>query len=562
MKVALVTTPSSVRSGIGDYTRHLVPYLREHCEVQVFVDPAFSGRAWLESSGERARGADELNPRAFDQIVYQLGNERSHAFMPRMIRALGGTVVQHDWVLFDLALATFPALARGGAKGHALALREGGLRQARVYLRNWIERRRQRRRPAPLRDASELEGTLLYGWHEPEADGRWTTDHAGLRIPDDQVEEVRFEIRADRGREIAISEEGRLLFRGSAGVHRMRSARRDRPLLLLSTDGIRVTKEQRRHGDSRRLGCFVQRIAWRGARGERELDLRSPCALRETMINLARDRFELPLNRSVVRFADAFIVHSQYVGERILRERNAATPIGVVHHGAERRWKDEDRRETRRKLGLDGAWLDSFLVASFGGVQYHKRIESALQALALARQSRGDVRLVLAGSLDGEFDPRPLTAKLGLEDAVRFTGFVPEEKGWEWLHAGDVALNLRGPSSGGTSGGIFQAFSVGRPVIASDAAEQKELPDSCTVKVPLDGVEVEALARTLVELRDDPHRRAELEAAARRFVDEECHWGIVAKRYVEHLESFPRARSARRRLVARAHRARFSPKRA
>ncbi len=560
MKVALVTTPSSVRSGIGDYTRHLVPYLREHCEVQVFVDPTSSDRAWPDWIGERARGTDELDPRAFDQILYQLGNERSHAFMPRMIRELGGTVVQHDWVLFDLALATFPGLARGGVKGHALALREGGLRQARVYNRNWIERRRQRNRPTALHDASRLEGTLLYGWHEPEADGRWTADHACLRIPDDEVEEVRFDIRADRGREISISEDGSLLSRGGAGVHCVRSAPRDRPLLLLSTEGIKVTKEQRRHGDSRRLGCFVQRIAWKGARGEREVDLQSPCTLCETTINLARDRFELPLNRSVVRFADAFIVHSRYVEERILNERNAATPIAVVHHGAERRWKNEDRRETRRKLGLEGAWLDSFLVTSFGGVQFHKRISKALQALALARRSRSDVRLVLAGSLDGEFDPQALTAKLGLEDAVLFTGFVPEESGWEWLHAGDLALNLRGPSSGGTSGGIFQAFSVGRPVIASNAAEQKELPDSCTLKVPLEDGEVEELARTLVELRDDPRRRAELEAAARRFVEEECHWSIVAKRYVEHLETFPRARSARRRLVARTHRARFAAK--
>jgi hypothetical protein len=37
MKVAFVTTPPSVRSGIGDYARHLLPYLREHCDVEVFV---------------------------------------------------------------------------------------------------------------------------------------------------------------------------------------------------------------------------------------------------------------------------------------------------------------------------------------------------------------------------------------------------------------------------------------------------------------------------------------------------------------------------------------------
>ena len=125
-----------------------------------------------------------------------------------------------------------------------------------------------------------------------------------------------------------------------------------------------------------------------------------------------------------------------------------------------------------------------------------------------------------------------------------------EEVGWDWLHAGDVALNLRGPSSGGTSGGIFQAFSFGRPVIASDAAEQRELPDSCVLKVPLGEGEVEGLARTLVELRNDPQRVEGLERAVRTFVEEECHWGIVARKYAENLEEFPVPRVSRKRLFS------------
>ena len=140
MKVALVTTPPAVRSGIGDYTRHLLPYLREHCEVDLYVE---SDTTW---EGEEVRLARDLKPRDYDQILYQLGNEQSHAFMVHMIRAIGGTVMQHDWVLFDMAMATWPGLSRGGAKGHLLALREGGLIQARIYSQNWIHRRRQRKR--------------------------------------------------------------------------------------------------------------------------------------------------------------------------------------------------------------------------------------------------------------------------------------------------------------------------------------------------------------------------------------------------------------------------------
>jgi glycosyltransferase involved in cell wall biosynthesis len=547
LKVALITTPPSVRSGIGDYTRHLLPYLREHCDVQLFVEPRYEDRDW---DVEEVGTTDRLDPRDFDQVLYQLGNERNHAFMARMIRAIGGTVMQHDWVLFDLALESFPALARGGAKGHALALREGGLGQVQTYARNWLDRRRQRRRPHPHIDPGAVPGTILFGWHAHEENGRWTSDVAAVRIPATDVERAEIDLHVDPGRTVRILQEGSVLFEGVGGTHQLRLVDGDRPELVIETTGITVTKEQREYGDSRRLGACVRRISWKGPAGVQDLDLSLPCAYADAPVSLSRDRFLLTLNRSVVRFADAFIVHSDYVRRLILEDRNASTPIGILHHGSEFRWREAPRKQAREALGLGRDWLDSFLVTSFGGVQPHKRIEKALEALAVARKEREDVRMVLAGSLSGDFDPKAMAAGLGLDDAVHFTGFVDESVGWDWLHAGDVALNLRGPSSGGTSGGIFQAFSMGRSVIASDAAEQVELPDSCVLKIPLGPDEVPTLARTLVDLRDHPERRDELEAGVRRFVEEECHWGIVAKKYAEYLESFPGPRVTRRKLVS------------
>ncbi len=548
MKVALVTTPPSLRSGIGDYTRHLLPYLRRHCTVELFVDQGLGDPLW---GGERVRSVHDLAPRDFDQVLYQLGNELAHAFMLRMVRALGGTVAQHDWVLFDVALQAYPGLQRGGAKGHALALREGGPAQLAVYARNWIERRRARRTPWTLPAELDLPGPLLAGWHEPEADGRWCADEAALRLPARGVREVTIELHVDPPRTVEVLEEGARLAGPASGEALVFAPRRaDEPLLVLRTRGVSVTPAQRAHGDARRLGAFVRRVAWRDASGAHELDLWLPCARPPAQVHLVRDRFALPLNRSVVRHADAFVVHSRFVRERIEAERNARTPIGVVHHGAERRWDERDRAVLRRELGLPEAWARGFVVASFGGVQPHKRIDKALAALARARRTRGDIYLVLAGKISAsEFDPRAMARALGIEDAVRFTGYVDEEAGWSWLRAGDVALNLRGPSSGGTSGGIFQAFSVGRPVIASDAAEQRELDERCALKVPLGEGEVERLAELLVALAERPERLRRMEADVRRFVDEECHWSRVAERYAELLARFPPARAGRRSLV-------------
>jgi glycosyltransferase involved in cell wall biosynthesis len=548
MRVALVTTPPSVRSGIADYTRHLLPYLREHCEVEVFVHHGHDEPEWGD---EKARLASDLHPRDFNQILYQLGNEMSHAFMPRMIRALGGTVMQHDWVLFDMAMAAWPALARGGAKGHAVALREGGLFQTHRYLRNWMDRRRQRTRPEEPPELERVAGVLPFGWHAPESEGRWAADWAAVRLPAREVQEVRIVLHVDAGRQVRVHHEGRVVVEGDGTELAFRTERSDEPLFLIETTGVRITRLQRQYGDSRRMGCFVQKIVYRDSRGEHEVDLSSACSRPPSTITLSRDRFDLPFNRSVVRFGDSFLVHSEYVGDRIRKERNAPTPMGVVHHGSERRWREGDRGDTRMALGLPPDWRDACLVVSFGGVQPHKRIDKVLAGLAEARRTRDDIRLVLAGTISSDgLDPRALAKSLGIEDSVRFTGFLPESEAWEWLHAGDFSINLRGPTSGGTSGGIFQAFSMGRPVIVSDAAEQKELPDDCVVRVPLGENEVPALARELVALRDDGQRRSALEAAVRSFVDEECHWSVVARKYFEHMQGFPRARASRRKLIA------------
>lgn len=130
MKIAWLTTPPSIPSQVGDYAHALLPALRRHCEVELFVA---HDRAGVASDGSVLRSVLELSPREFDHIVYQVGDEEHHAFMLPIVRAFGGTVVLHDWSLFELTRAAHPALARGGASGLRVVLREGGIRVARNY---------------------------------------------------------------------------------------------------------------------------------------------------------------------------------------------------------------------------------------------------------------------------------------------------------------------------------------------------------------------------------------------------------------------------------------------
>jgi len=563
MRVALVTTPPTVRSGIGDYTRHLLPLLREHCEVELFVRPEPDGSlaAW---PGESPTSVLELEPKDFDQVLFQLGNELNHNFMARMIRHMGGTVMQHDWVLFDMALATYPGLVRGGWKGHMLAYREGGLEVLKRYFRVWLERRRERSSPAVLPDCTGRLGQLLAGWHDREPAGRWIADRALFRIPATGVTRVEVGLGSEPGRKLSlIAEAGpRADFtctkkeRGTQLVVELTSA--DEPALELDVSGIVVSQEQRSYGDTRRLGAFVEEVAWVDADGRHTLDLSLPAAIPIRPTDLSKARFELPLNRSVVDHADAFIVHSNFVGDRIRARRGQAIPLGQLPHGAGRSWDPAEapgdrtaRCAKRAALDLPEAWHKGFVVISFGGVQTHKRVGRVFAGLAKARETRDDIFLVLAGGWHPDnIDPVGLARMHGVEDAVRFTGYVPEEEAWDWIAAGDISINLRGPTSGGTSGGIYQSLAFGRAVIATNAGEQAELPDDCVPKVPLGDGEVDAIATLLVDLAGNPKRHAALEAAARRYVDEDCGWDTVGASYARLLASFPPARPSGSTLAA------------
>ena len=87
-------------------------------------------------------------------------------------------------------------------------------------------------------------------------------------------------------------------------------------------------------------------------------------------------------------------------------------------------------------------------------------------------------------------------------------------------------------------------------MIATDAAEQAELPDGCVPKVPLGDGEVAAVAALFVELASNSELHAQYEAAARSYVETECAWEVVAASYARKLAGFPAPRPSEGQVAA------------
>lgn len=527
LRVALVAPAPG--SGIGDYARSLAEALRPLCELALHSPAPLAGEEPLSA----------LDPRRHDHVWWQLGNERGQVELARGLERHGGVLTLHDWVLFDLACARWPELAGGGAQALWRAWRAGGGEAARVVLEHARARLEWKLHPPACAEDADI---WLDGWHEPESSGRWSGRRARLRVGSAGAPgpaRVRLSLHAPRGRGIRVRspDMDAAFVQGDDALHELELAVRTPCTLEFAAHGSRPLAGQAAHGDGRELGAHLVRVEVRGQSGARLLDWTRP-SRHPLPPPLSTRRFELALNRGALRAARACFVHSEELAARV-RAARPGLRASVVEHGAAEAAPAIERAEARGRLGLPRA---AFLVASFGGVQAHKRVDVLVAACALARRARPAVELMLAGAEDPELDLDALLARHGARAFVHRVGRVEEERIPLVLAAADLCVQLRGPSTGGTSGGVHRALAARRAVVASDLAEQRELPDACVLKLPQDADEVARLAAWLVRLHDEPARLRAMERAADEHVRARAAWSVVARRQVELLEGLPPTR--------------------
>ena len=541
MRLALVTTPESQSSGIGDYTQTLGKFIGQRVTLLPYLPDDCQDTTWC---GFEAKPISQLVPKSADRILYQIGNERSHAFMIPALRRLGGAVTLHDWVLFDLATAAYPELERGGWRGQLAAMRCGGLSQRALWHEALVARKR-----GANRGSASSGGVLLHGWHGSEGDGRWTAARAGLRVLPG-TDSLRLDLHLPAGHRLTIDQ-------GMQGLVALAGPMDGEQTLELDPKGqaelaFCVRGRAPVHGDPRELGVFVRAASVRVNGAWQLLDLAAPALLPLAGPQLSDARFSLPFQRPVVRWADSFFVHSAEMGRRITEDRNAPTAIGVIPHGVQPQGPDEGlRMRARKALGWERSGP---LIVSFGAIQEHKRPEPLLRAFAQTLQQiesgQDKPQLVLAGALRTEnLDVEALISELGIGDWVTITGWLEEGDALSWMQAADFCVHLRGPSSLGTSGGAARALGVGRALVLSDLPEWAEFPGDAVRRVTIGSGEVEQLGTVLLELCRNPQQLTSMEEAAHRWAKTLAAWPIVADRMVELLGHMPGHRTARKSVL-------------
>ena len=241
--------------------------------------------------------------------------------------------------------------------------------------------------------------------------------------------------------------------------------------------------------------------------------------------------YEIPMLRSVLAKSRAAIVHSDAVA-RVLREEGFTGPIGKIPHGA---WIVEtDRMGYRTRLGLKE---QTPLIGVFGFLKPYKRIAESLRAFRRLIRVIPDARMILVGEAHKELPLASMIRSLGLSAHVRHIDFAPLEDFNGYMGACDIVLNLRFPTVGESSGTLLRALGMGKAVVVSDVGSFREYPDEICLKAPVDASEEDHLFEYMNLLASRPEAARVLGTRARTFVEQECSWESVARRYAEFLEA-------------------------
>ncbi len=168
-----------------------------------------------------------------------------------------------------------------------------------------------------------------------------------------------------------------------------------------------------------------------------------------------------------------------------------------------------------------------YLVGYVGVMGKQEGIDYLLRAIRhiVLELGRTDVHFGLVGAGTSLEEMKALARELGVADYVTFTGRVPDGEMLAMLNTADVCVNpdiANELNDKSTMNKIMEYMALGKPIVQFDLAEGRYSAQQASLfAIKNDAPD---LARKIVELLDDPVRRARMGQYGRRRVESELEW--------------------------------------
>lgn len=244
---------------------------------------------------------------------------------------------------------------------------------------------------------------------------------------------------------------------------------------------------------------------------------------------------------------------SESTRDELVRMGVAADRISVVHNGLDSRFLDggitdapaapdrkdapaaPDRKDApaapdRKDVPATADRKEPGLVIYLGRLKKYKNVDHLIQAMAIVRKEVADAHLVIVGTGDRRRALEALTRSMGLDNAVRFTGFVSEEEKLRLLNRAEVAAYPSSKEGWGIT--VIEANACGVPVVAARVPGLRDAVVDGETGMLVPHGDRAAMARALIDLLRDREKRVRLAenavARSRRYT-----WENTARQTLE-----------------------------
>lgn len=168
-----------------------------------------------------------------------------------------------------------------------------------------------------------------------------------------------------------------------------------------------------------------------------------------------------------------------------------------------------------------------FLVGYVGVMGKQEGIDYLLRAARhiVHELGRDDVHFGLVGGGTSLEEMKQLARELGVAGHVTFTGRVPDDALLDMLNTADVCVNpdvANDMNDKSTMNKIMEYMALGKPIVQFDLTEGRYSAQGASLYAAKN--DAADMARKIVELLDDPARRAEMGRLGRHRVENELEW--------------------------------------
>lgn len=266
----------------------------------------------------------------------------------------------------------------------------------------------------------------------------------------------------------------------------------------------------------------------------------TPLFVKEPLLVIAHHLFAHSIFAEVGRISGSYVYAAEWLMNHIYR----TMPFAVVSESTLQEFVERGFRRENFSIIYNCIDQKQFpfavlrkhavpTIAYFGRLKRYKSVHHLLQAFAIVRKQLPTTELRIMGKGDAEPELQALSATLGVQDAVRFCGFISESQKASALAAVHCVVN---PSMKEGWGIInIEANACGTPIISANVPGLRDSVRHGESGLLYEYGNIEQLANELITLLSDDGLRLRLSEGAVAFA-RQFDWDNSARLMVERLE--------------------------